>query len=76
MHTGGDQLTEYAFLSKESLHTFCGVCGVSVLVRVLEEGDAVCPVNGRVFEGVDVLGEGVKRKFYDGWGQGVEYVVR
>jgi len=74
VHTGGDKLSEYAFLSKESLHTFCRVCGVSVLVRVLEDGDPVCPVNGRVFEGVDV--EGVKKKNYDGWSKGVEYVIR
>ena len=73
IHTGTDKLTDYDFLSKESLHTFCSICGVSVLVRVLEEGDPVCPVNVRTFQGVELAG--LKRKMYDGWAQGKEYIV-
>jgi hypothetical protein len=73
VHTGADKLTEYPLVRKESLHTFCSICGVSVLVRVLEEGDPVCPVNVRCFKNVDL--EGLKVKEYDGWSKGKAYVV-
>jgi len=44
-----------------------------VLVHVEEEGDPVCPVNVRIFQGVVLAG--LKRRFYNGWAQGEEYVV-
>jgi hypothetical protein len=44
-----------------------------VLVRVLEEGDPVCPVNVRTVQGVELAG--LKRKMYNGWADGDEYVV-
>ncbi len=73
--SGGDHLTDYAFLTKESLHSFCSTCGVSVLVRVLGEGpeDDVCPINVRTIQGVDV--ERLKLKKYDGKSKDPVYVV-
>jgi hypothetical protein len=60
-------------VSDKSLHTFCENCGVSVMVRVLEKDDPVCPTNVRTFQGVKP--ETLKKKKYDGWSKGTPYVV-
>jgi len=73
VHKGAEKLVEYPLVSDKSLHTFCEDCGVSCMVRVLEEGDAVCPVNVRTFQGVEL--ETLKVKRYDGWNKGRPYVV-
>jgi hypothetical protein len=74
VHKGAEKLVEYPLVSDKSLHTFCEDCGVSVMVRVLEQDDPVCPVNVRNFQGVEL--EKLKVKKYDGWSKGVPYVVK
>ncbi len=69
-----ENLIGYDFLSPESLHSFCKICGVSMLVQALD-GEDLMPLNIRTMEPAVDLGE-LKVIKYDGWSQGKEYVVR
>lgn len=71
---GLENLTEYAFLSKESLHCFCKICGIPVLVKVLGEGTDLMPINIRTLE-PSVNIENLNVKKYDGKSNGPQYVV-
>ncbi|PMD54089.1 uncharacterized protein K444DRAFT_598507 [Hyaloscypha bicolor E] len=52
---GAENLTDYKFLSEDSLHSFCKICGVSVCVKVEDgEEDPVMPINVRTMDGVDI----------------------
>jgi hypothetical protein len=61
---GEENLTDYIFVDKKSLHSFCKNCGVSVRVRVLHEGEDLMPLNVRTFHNIDL--EGLKYKLYNG----------
>ncbi|KAG9242421.1 Mss4-like protein [Calycina marina] len=60
-------LTGYPFLSLKSLHSFCKVCGVSMVRQVSEEPkddeELDMPINVRTIKDADV-GK-LKRRFYD-----------
>ena len=73
MLEGQENLTDYAFLSQDSLHCFCKICGVSMLVKVLEEGAEDMPINMRTVEGVD-LGK-LRLNMYDGAKNDPKYEV-
>jgi hypothetical protein len=78
IHTGAEQLTPYAFLSDDSLHSFCRVCGVSVLVKVLGDGEDkdVCPLNVRTLvDYPELKKKGLKIKAYDGKAKDPQYVI-
>jgi hypothetical protein len=68
---GMENLTDYAFLSKDSLHSFCKTCGVSVLVKVLNGDDM--PINVRTMDGVDL--SSLSYKTYDGAKANPQYEV-
>jgi hypothetical protein len=70
---GGDNLTDYAFLSPDCLHSFCKTCGVSVLVRVLDPKEDDMPLNVRNINGIDL--DKLTYRYYDGKNAGKEYVV-
>ena len=70
---GGENLTDYAFLSKESLHSFCKICGISVLVRVSDEAGEKCPINVRTIDGVDLASLTLRN--YDGAKNDPQYEV-
>jgi hypothetical protein len=72
---GGESLSDYVFLHEDSLHSFCKICGVSVLVKVLSEGegDDICPINVRTIRGIGVGKLRLRR--YDGRGKDPQYVV-
>ena len=71
---GEEHLTDYAFLSETSLHSFCSTCGVSVVVKATNPGDDVVPLNVRTFEGIDL--EKLEYKKYDGRSNDPQYSVR
>lgn len=76
IHTGKTQIIPYAFISKDSLHSFCKVCGVSIMVEVLSEDD-VCPLNVRTlvdFPELEKAGK-LKRTYYDGAKMDPQYKV-
>jgi hypothetical protein len=66
-------LTDYAFLSKECLHSFCKICGVSVLVRNTDPKEEDMPINVRNIEGIDLAG--LKFIKYDGAKNDPQYEV-
>jgi hypothetical protein len=70
---GGGNLTDYMFLSKESLHSFCKICGVSVLVRVTEPEKDLMPINVRTIDGVDLSSLTLNK--YDGAKNDPQYEV-
>lgn len=63
----------YAFLSPSSLHSFCKICGVSVLVKVTVPGEDKVPLNVRTLQGVD-LGA-LQLQEYNGWANEPNYAV-
>jgi hypothetical protein len=71
MH-GGENLTDYAFLETTSLHAFCSICGVSVVVRVTDPKD-IMPLNVRTVNGVDL--EHLTLQKYDGRSNDPQYTV-
>ena len=70
---GKENLTGYEFLHKDSLHSFCKICGVSVLVEVTEPGSNIVPINVRTINGID-LGS-LRLKKYDGKANDPQYIV-
>jgi hypothetical protein len=70
---GGEKLTDYAFLTKDSQHSFCRVCGVSVLVRVLDENEDIMPINVRTIDGIDLSSLTLNK--YDGAKNDPQYEV-
>jgi hypothetical protein len=70
---GGENLTDYAFLSKDSLHSFCKICGTSVLVRVSDEAGENMPINVRTIDGIDL--SSLTLKNYDGAKNDPQYEV-
>lgn len=64
MLEGQESLVGYAFLNKNSLHSFCKHCGTSVCVQVLQEGEDLMPLNVRTIDGVDL--DKLRYKLYDG----------
>jgi hypothetical protein len=69
---GGENLTDYVFLSEDALHSFCSTCGSSVLVRTgLMEDDM--PLNVRMINGIDL--EKLEFTYYDGKNAGKSYSV-
>jgi hypothetical protein len=73
---GEETLSEYEFVSQDSLHSFCSICGVSVLVKVLgkEENNDICPINVRTIERIDI--ESLALKKYDWRGIDPPYALR
>lgn len=72
---GKDNLVVYAFLSKDSLHSFCKICGTSVCVQVLKEGEDLMPLNLRtMMGGVNV--RDLKVTKYDGAKNDPQYIVQ
>ncbi|KAL2065497.1 hypothetical protein VTL71DRAFT_3167 [Oculimacula yallundae] len=62
---GKENLAGYAFLTSDSLHSFCKVCGTSVCVQVLNENEDLMPLNLRtVMSGVNV--KDLQIEEYDG----------
>lgn len=61
---GRDNLTDYAFLNEKTLHSFCKICGVSVLIKIFEEGVDMLPLNVRTFHGIEL--SKLRYKKYDG----------
>jgi len=70
---GGQNLTDYAFLSKDSLHSFCKVCGVSVLVRVTDPKEDLMPINVRNIDKIDLSSLTLNK--YDGAKNDPQYEV-
>jgi hypothetical protein len=70
---GSDNLTEYVFLTEDSLHCFCKTCGGSVLVRVTDPKEDIVPLNVRTIDGIDL--DALELKFYDGKSAGPQYEV-
>jgi hypothetical protein len=70
---GSDNLTDYTFLSEDSLHSFCSTCGVSVLVRVTDPKDDIMPLNVRTIDGIDL--EALEFNYYDGKSADPQYAV-
>ncbi|PMD46638.1 hypothetical protein L207DRAFT_577485 [Hyaloscypha variabilis F] len=70
---GGENLTGYAFLSKDSLHSFCKTCGVSVLVKVVPATETNMPINVRTIDGIDI--PSLKMIYYNGAKNDPQYVV-
>jgi hypothetical protein len=68
---GAENLTEYFFVS--SMHCFCKICGTSVSVRQLGEGDNETPINVRTIIGVDL--SALKYYHYNGKAEGKPYEV-
>lgn len=68
---GGENLTEYFFVA--SMHCFCSLCGSSVLIRQVGEGDNETPINVRSLNGVDL--STLKYQYYDGRAAGKPYEV-
>ncbi|MCJ1228498.1 hypothetical protein MMC12_005159 [Toensbergia leucococca] len=68
---GEEALKDYSFAKKTTSHRFCGTCGVSVVVKiidlsVLQDGeDEPTPINVRTMNDVDV--EALNLVKYDGW---------
>ncbi|RFU31401.1 hypothetical protein B7463_g4914, partial [Scytalidium lignicola] len=70
---GADSLTGYAFLSKDSLRSFCKTCGVSMLVNNTGPDDKDMPINIRTIHGLDLAG--LKLLKYDGKSKDPQYKV-
>ncbi|KAE9370795.1 hypothetical protein N431DRAFT_510119 [Stipitochalara longipes BDJ] len=70
---GGENLTGYAFLSENALHSFCKTCGVSVLVKVMPETEPDMPINVRTMDGIDI--STLKMKYYDGAKNDPQYAI-
>lgn len=70
---GAEALIDYVFLEKDSLHSFCGTCGVSVLVKVTVPGEDVMPLNVRTIQGIE-LGN-LQYGTYDGRSVDPQYTV-
>lgn len=68
-----DSLADYIFLHDDSLHSFCSKCGVSVLVKVTDPKEDVCPVNVRTINGIDL--QTLTLQNYDGKKNDPQYVV-
>ncbi len=66
-------MTDYAFLSKDSLHAFCKICGVSVVVRVTNPKEDLMPINVRTIDGFDL--DTLTFKYYDGRSNDPQYSV-
>ena len=73
---GEEALTDYVFLHKDSLHSFCSICGVSVLVRLTDPKEDEMPINVRTIEGIDLWD--LKLHKYNGRekGPGPKYEVK
>ena len=61
---GQTNLTGYAFVDAKSLRSFCSICGSSVGVQVLHQGEDLMPLNVRCFDGIEL--EKLRYKEYDG----------
>jgi hypothetical protein len=70
---GDDHLTDYDFLSKTSLHSFCSTCGVSVVVKATDPEDDIVPLNVRTIDGIDL--ESLEYNKYDGRSNDPQYSV-
>ena len=70
---GAENLKGYAFLSQDALHSFCKICGVSVLVKVMPETEPDMPINVRTIDGIDI--PSLKLKYYDGAKNDPQYKV-
>ncbi|KAK0111478.1 hypothetical protein ONS95_001833 [Cadophora gregata] len=71
---GKENLTGYPFLSPDSLHSFCKICGTSVCVQALKEDEDLLPINLRtMMSGVNV--KDLKITEYDGAKNDPQYVV-
>ena len=55
------------------MHTFCSICGTSVLVRQLGEGENDTPINVRTLIGVDL--PSLKYQYYNGKDAGSPYEI-
>lgn len=70
---GAESLTDYIFVDKMSLHSFCGTCGVSVVVRVTDPTEDIMPLNVRTIDGIDL--ESLQFQRYDGMSKDPPYLV-
>ena len=71
---GKENLIGYPFLSPDSLHSFCKVCGTSVCVQALKEDEDLLPLNLRtMMSGVNVKDLNITE--YDGAKNDPQYVV-
>ncbi|KAH7317728.1 Mss4-like protein [Rhexocercosporidium sp. MPI-PUGE-AT-0058] len=71
---GKENLTGYPFLSSDSLHSFCKICGTSVCVQVLKEDEDLLPLNLRtMMSGVNVKDLHITE--HDGAKNDPQYVV-
>ncbi|KAG4423873.1 hypothetical protein IFR04_003018 [Cadophora malorum] len=72
--SGKENLTGYPFLSPDSLHSFCKICGTSVCVQVLKEGEDLMPLNLRtMMSGINVKDLNITE--YDGAKNDPQYVA-
>ena len=55
------------------MHAFCNICGTSVLVRPLGEGENDTPINVRTLIGVDL--SSLKYQYYNGKTIGTPYEI-
>ncbi|PVH72094.1 hypothetical protein DL98DRAFT_433913, partial [Cadophora sp. DSE1049] len=71
---GKENLVGYPFLSPDSLHSFCKICGTSVCVQVLKEDQDLMPLNLRtMMSGVNVKDLNITE--HDGAKNDPQYVV-
>lgn len=70
---GAENLTDYVFLEETSLHSFCSMCGVSAVVKVMVPGEDIMPLNVRTIEGVDL--QNLEYKKYDGRSNNPQYSI-
>ncbi|KAG4443307.1 hypothetical protein IFR05_001251 [Cadophora sp. M221] len=71
---GKENLIGYPFLSPDSLHSFCKICGTSVCVQALKEDEDLLPLNLRtMMSGVYVKDLNITE--YDGAKNDPQYVV-
>ncbi|KAH8821937.1 Mss4-like protein [Xylogone sp. PMI_703] len=73
---GADSLTGYAFLSKDSLRSFCKICGVSVLVNNISPDDTDMPINVRTIHRLNLAELKDRIVKYDGKSKDPQYKVR
>ena len=66
-------MTDYTFLEQTSLHAFCSICGVSIVVRVTDPKDDIMPLNVRTINEIDL--EGLMLQKYDGKSNDPQYAV-
>ena len=70
---GLEYLTDYAFLDEKSLHSFCSICGTSIIVKVNVPGEDDMPLNIRTIEGIDL--QDLEYQKYDGKSNDPQYSV-